>query len=85
MSRAGAGHAQLICALPRIGSRLGFAQTTPKPSDNTVVLLFVVGPVTPFEMRRVAEISEQTGKTLLLAGTRLSSPDEFLADFLAST
>ena len=59
-------------------------QTTPKPSDNAVVLLVVVGAVTPFELRRVAEVAEQTGKTLLLAGTRLSSPDEFLTDFLAS-
>jgi hypothetical protein len=69
---------------PPICSRLGFVQTTPKPSDNAVVLLVVVGAVTPFELRRVAEVAEQTGKTLLLAGTRLSSPDEFLTDFLAS-
>ena len=70
-------------------SRLGFAQATPKPSDNPVVLLVVVGAVTPFELRRVAEVAEQAeqeegGKTLLLAGTRLSSPGEFLMDFLAS-
>ena len=65
-------------------SRLGFAQATPKPSDNEAVLLVVAGPVTPFELRRVAEVAEQTGKTLILAGTRLSSPGEFLADFLAA-
>ena len=65
-------------------SRLGFAQATPKPSDNEVVLLVVAGAVTPFELRRVAEVAEQSGKTLILAGTRLSSPDEFLAEFLAA-
>lgn len=53
------------------------------------MLLVVVGAVTPFELRRVAEVAEQAeqeegGKTLLLAGTRLSSPGEFLMDFLAS-
>lgn len=70
---------------PHVCSRLGFVQTKPKPSDNNVVLLVVAGPVTPYELRRVAEVAEQTGKTLLLAGTRLSSPDEFLGDFLASS
>ena len=66
-------------------SRLGFAQATPKPSDNEVVLLVVVGAVTPFELRRVAEVAGQSEKKLLLACTRLSSPDEFVADLFASS
>ena len=53
-------------------------------SDNEVIIILMVGPITPTEIQHVQRCAQQMPGTykIMLCGTRLSSPDDVAKDFV---